>query len=151
MKTSLYYSTNIYKRTTQHCNNWTKLDFTVISFLITLFIQQSFLWLIQYYSYVLLMKKTLHKFVTETNYQFSEYYWPRYCFNDKGCHTGILVACGIELTTQFGEPGRAPVWDTASPITLSVSTDSEHENREITINFGFCSSSWASFLLLKWL
>ena len=92
------------------------------------------------------MKKTLYNFEKETNYQFSKNYKPLHCFNDKGCHTGVLVACGLELTTPLGEPGGAPLWDTKSPATLSVSTDSEDENREI-INFAFCSSSWASFLL----
>lgn len=31
----------------------------------------------------------------------------------------VPVASGLELTTQLGEPGRAPLWDTTSPTTLS--------------------------------
>ena len=65
--------------------------------------------LIQYYPYMLLMKKTLYNFETETNYQFSEHYKPPHCFNDKGCRTGVQVAYGLELTTQLGESGRAPL------------------------------------------
>ena len=51
------------------------------------------------------MKKTLYNFEKETNYQFSKNYKPLYCFNDEGCHTGVLAACGLQLTTPLGEPG----------------------------------------------
>ena len=55
-------------------------------------------------------EETLYNFQKETNYQFSKNYKPLHCFNDyKGCHTDVLVACGLELTTPLGEPGGAPL------------------------------------------
>ena len=69
---------------------------------------------------MLLMKKTLYNFETVTNYQFSKK--PLHCLNDQGCHTGVLVACGLELTTPLGEPGREHPYETLQQLFLLAQT-----------------------------
>ena len=113
---------------------------TVISFLITLFTSVKLLMLNYILPLRVVNKENTLQFCNRNKLSIPEYYKPLHCFNDYGCHTGVLVACGLELTTQLGVPGRAPLRDTASPTTLSVSRDSEDEKRE-NINVALCSSS----------